>query len=65
MADKGVTIEDIVPLLQVFLKYSSLPELGMSNQMSTGDMIATQEIGSLRIHEERAMNNYGEEFCDI
>ena len=28
----------------------------MSNQMSTGDVIAAQEIGSLRIHEERAMN---------
>ena len=45
MADKGFTIEDVHP-----------PFLGMSEQMSAKDVIKTQEIVSLRIHVERAMN---------
>ena len=53
MADKGFTIEDILPL-GVSLNIPSF--LGMSDQMSAEDVIATQEIASLRIHVERAIN---------
>ena len=52
MADKGFTIDDILPL-GVFLNIP--PFLGMSDQMSAEDVIATQEIASLRIHVERAI----------
>ncbi|KAK2549093.1 hypothetical protein P5673_030462 [Acropora cervicornis] len=53
MADKGFTIEDILPL---GVSLNIPPFLGMSDQMSAEDVIATQEIASLRIHVERAIN---------
>lgn len=53
MADKGFTIDDILPL---GVSLNILPFLGMSEQMSAEDVIATQEIASLRIHVERAIN---------
>ena len=53
MADKGFTIEDILPL---GVSLNTPPFLGMSDQMSAEDVIATQEIASLRIHVERAIN---------
>ena len=53
MADKGFTIEDILPL---GVSLNIPPFLGMSDQMSAEDVILTQEIASLRIHIERAIN---------
>lgn len=53
MADKGFTIEDILPL---GVSLNIPPFLGMSDQMPAEDVIATQEIASLRIHVERAIN---------
>ena len=53
MADKGFTIDDILPL---GVTLNIPPFLGMSDQMSAEDVIATQEIASLRIHVERAIN---------
>lgn len=54
MADKGFTIEDILPL-NVSLNLP--PFLGSTNsQMPSADVIKTQEIASLRIHVERAIN---------
>ena len=52
MADKGFTIEDILPL-GVSL---NIPPFCMSDQMAPEDVISTQEIASLRIHVERAIN---------
>ena len=49
MADKGFTIEDILPL---GVSLNITPLLGMSDQ----DVISTQEIAGLRIHVERAIN---------
>ena len=54
MADKGFTIEDIILPLGVSLNIP--PFLGMSDQMSAEYVIAIQEISSLRIHVERAIN---------
>lgn len=53
MADKGFTIEDLLPL-GVSLNIS--PFLGSSNKMPAQDVVRTQEIASLRIHVERAIN---------
>ena len=44
MADKGFTIQDLLPFL------------GGSSQMPAEDVVKTQEIASLRIHIERAIN---------
>lgn len=53
MADKGFTIDDVVPLN---VKVNLPPFLGGSDQMPAEDVIKTQEIASLRIHVERAIN---------
>lgn len=53
MADKGFTIEDILPL-DVSLNLP--PFLGSVSQMPSEDVVRTQEIASLRIHVERAIN---------
>ena len=53
MADKGFTIEDVLPL---GVSLNIPPFLGMSDQMSAEDVIKTQKIASLRIHVERAIN---------
>ena len=50
MAGKVFTIEDVLPL---GVTLNIPPLLGMSDQMSTEDVIKTQEIASLRIHVER------------
>ena len=52
MADKGFTIDDILPL---GVSLHIPPFLEMSDQMSAEDVIATQEIAGLRIHVERAI----------
>ena len=53
MADKGFTIEDLLPL---GVSLNIPPFLGSSNQMPAQDVVRTQEIASLRIHVERAIN---------
>ena len=47
MADKGFTIEDLLPVGV---------SLNSSAQMPAADVVKTQEIASLRIHVERAIN---------
>ena len=53
MADKGFTIQDLLPL-GVSLNIPFF--LGSSSQISAEDVVKTQEIASLRIHVERAIN---------
>jgi hypothetical protein len=53
MADKGFTIQD---LLQLGVALNLPPFLGGSSQMPSEDVVSTQEIASLRIHIERAIN---------
>lgn len=53
MADKGFTIEDLLPL---GVSLSIPPFLGGSSQMPARDVIRTQEIASLQIHVEHAIN---------
>lgn len=53
MADKGFTIDDILPL---GVTLNIPPFLGENAQMSKEDVISTQQIASVRIHIERATN---------
>ena len=53
MADKGFTIQDLLPL---GVSLNIPPFLGSSSQMPAEDVILTPEIASLRIHVERAIN---------
>lgn len=53
MADKGFTVEDLLPL---GVSLNLPPFLGGSGQMRAEDVIRTQEIACLRIHVERAIN---------
>ena len=53
MADKGFTIEDLLPL---GVSLNIPPFLGQSQQMPAEDVVKTQVIASLRIHVERAIN---------
>ena len=53
MADKGFTIQDLLPL-GVSLNIPSF--LGSKGQMTPEEVVATQSIASLRIHVERAIN---------
>ena len=53
MADKGFTIQDLLPL---GVSLNIPPFLGSSSQMPVQDVVRTQEIASLRIHVERAIN---------
>ena len=53
MADKGFTIEDLLPL---GVNLNSPPFLGLYTQTTAQDVIKTQEIASVRIHIERAIN---------
>ena len=53
MADKGFTIDDVLPL---GVSLNIAPFLGENSQMSAEDVIKTQEIASLRIHIEWAIN---------
>ena len=53
MADKGFQIQDIIPL---GVDLNIPPFLGSDAQMSAEDVVRTQQIASLRIHVERAIN---------
>ena len=53
MADKGLTIQDLLPL---GVSVNIPPFLGSSTQMPAEDVVKTQEIASLCIHVERAIN---------
>lgn len=53
MADKGFTVDDLLPL---GVKLNLPPFLGSSSQMLPEDVVRTQEIASLRIHIEHAIN---------
>ena len=53
MADKGFQIQDILPL---GVDLNIPPFLGSDAQMSAEDVVRTQQIASLRIHVERAIN---------
>ena len=53
MADKGFTIED---LLSLGVTLNIPPLLGSNSQMTAEDVIKTQEIASIRVHVERAIN---------
>jgi len=53
MADKGFTIQDFLPLR---ISLNIPPFLGSSDHMPAQDVIRTQEIASLRIHVEGAIN---------
>ncbi|CAH3180479.1 unnamed protein product, partial [Porites lobata] len=53
MADKGFTIEDVLPL---GVTLNIPPFLGSNSQMTAQDVIKTQEIASVRIQVERAIN---------
>ena len=53
MADKGFTIDDLLP---PGVGLNIPPFLGMQGQMSAEDVVKTQSIASLRVHVERAIN---------
>ena len=53
MADKGFEIQDILPL---GVSLNIPPFLGGNSQMSAEDVVRTQQIASVRIHVERAIN---------
>lgn len=53
MADKGFQIDDILPL---GVGNNIPPFLGGDEQMSPEDVIKIQQIASVRIHVERAIN---------
>ena len=53
MADKGFTIQDLLPLS---VSLNLPPFLGSLSQMPDKDVLKTQEIASLRIHVECAIN---------
>ena len=53
MAYKRFQIEDLLPL---GVKLNIPPFLGGDSQMSAEDVIRTQQIASVRIHVERAIN---------
>jgi hypothetical protein len=53
MADKGFTIDDLLP---PGVGLNIPPFLEMQGQMSAEDVVKTQSIASLRVHVERAIN---------
>ena len=53
MADKGFTIEDLLPL---GVTLNIPPFLGQAPQMLPEDVVKTQVIAALQIHVERAIN---------
>ena len=53
MADKGFTVEDLLPL---GVSLNIPPFLGSKGQMSPEEVVETQSIAALRIHVERAIN---------
>jgi hypothetical protein len=53
MTEKGFTIQDLLPLGTTL---NIPPFLGLNSQMGAEDVICTQQIASVRIHVERAIN---------
>ena len=53
MADKGVTVQDLLP---PGVGLNIPPFLGSQGQMNAKDVVKTQLIASLRVHVERAIN---------
>ena len=53
MANKGFQSQDILPL---GVSLNIPPFLGGNSQMSAEDVVRTQQIASVRIHVERAIN---------
>ena len=53
MANKGFTIDDVLPL---GVSLNIPPFLGKPSQMSVKGVVKTQEITSLQIHVEQAIN---------
>ena len=53
MADKGFAVQD---LLSLGVSLNIPPFLGSKGQMTPEEVVQTQQIGSLRIHVERAIN---------
>ena len=53
MADKGFTVEDLLPL---GVSRNIARFLGSKGQMSPQEVVETQSIASLRIHVERGIN---------
>ena len=53
IADKGFTIEDLLPL---GVTLNIPPFLGSNSQMTAQDVIKTREIASVTIHVERVIN---------
>ena len=53
MADKGFTVQDLLP---PGAGLNIPPFLGSQGQMSAEDVVKTQSIASLRVHVERAIN---------
>ena len=53
MADKGFTVEDLLPL---WVSLNVPPFLGSKGQMSPEEVVETQSIASLRIPVERGIN---------
>ena len=53
MADKGFTVQDLLPL---GVSLNIPPFLGNKGQMTPEEVVQTQQIASLRIHVERAIN---------
>lgn len=59
MADKGFTIKDILPL---GVSLNIPPFLGGDSQMSAEEVVETQQIASMCIHVERALNKIKKTF---
>ena len=61
MADKGFTVEDLLPL---GVSLNIPPFLGNKGQMSPEEVVETQSIASLRIHVERGINKIKKNFSE-
>ena len=53
MADKGFTVQDLLPL---GVSLNIPPFLGSKGKMTPEEVVQTQQIAFLRIHVERAIN---------
>ena len=53
MTDKGFTVQDLLPL---GVSLNIPPFAGSKGQMTPGEVVQTQQIASVRIHVERAIN---------
>ena len=62
MADKGFTIEDLLP---PEFKLNIPPFLGSQGQMSPEDVVKTQTVASLRVNVERAIIKQSEKLSHL